>query len=124
MNRTGDRFGPEGEWKGVGGEVRGNLLADITSLATANFSAKPMSDTPLVAVPENLRGPSLDHERLQIGNGVRITMERLDPKDGLLDVLGELDADGDCEGLLTFMLTLEPRSAGGYRLWSAPTLVP
>ena len=52
------------------------------------------------------------------------TMERMDSKDGLLDVLGELDAEGDCEGVLTFMLTLEPGSASGYRLWSAPTLVP
>ena len=124
MNRTGDRFGPEGAWRGVGGSVKGDLLAAITSLASAYFSAKPLFDTALVAVPDNLKDPTPDHGAIPFAGAPRVTMERTDSKDGLLDVLGELDAEGDCEGTLTFMLTLEPGSAGGYHLWSAPTLVP
>lgn len=123
MHRTGDRFSPEGDWKEVGGYVKGGLLADINALATAYLSAKPLPATPLVQVPEGLREPSSDHGRIPF-TGVRLVMERLDAKDGLLDVLGEIEAEGDCEGLLAFMLTLEPVSTGGYRLWSSPTLVP
>ena len=67
MNRTGDRFGPQGAWRGVGSEVKGELLTAIVSLASAYFSAEPLPDTALVAVPDNLKEPTPDHGAIHHG---------------------------------------------------------
>lgn len=125
MNRTGDRFGPEGAWKEVGVVVVGALHADATAVASAYFLAEPLPSTAMLEVPEGLRDPSADHERIEyVQDSLRVTMERLDPEDGLLDILGQVEAHGEFDGPLTFMLTLEPVREGVYRLWSTPTLVP
>lgn len=123
MRRTGDRFTPDGFWRGVGEVVSGDLYTDIVALAVAHLSGEPLPSSPLVQVPKDLRESSSDHGRIPF-TGTRLVMERLDTKDGLLDVLGEIATERDCGGVLTFMLTLEPVSTGGYRLWSSLTLVP
>lgn len=125
MNRTGDRFGPEGAWREAGGVVADALRSDIMAIISAYLRAEPLPHTATVQVPEGLRAPSADHGRIQYAeDSLRVTMERLDPEDGLLDVLGEVEGQGVLDGPLAFMLTLESVREGVYRLWSMPTLVP
>lgn len=131
MNSTGNRFGPNksgpgGEWGGVGERyVYGQLRKDAEAVAEAFLRVTTIQDSPTIRIPEDLRFPSLDASPIEyVETGHLLTLERFDPEDGLLDLVGQVELQGATGMSLSFMLTLRPIEEHVYRLWSAPTFVP
>lgn len=124
-NSTGDRFNSEGEWREVDGMGLLSLKEDGEALLSTFLRAEHLRDSGNIHVPRSLRPPAPDFTGVErVGNGPFITIVRWDPKSGLLDFIGYVNAKNVEDGPLGLLLTLEPTDEGTYLLWGAPAFVP